>query len=135
MGVVGGAAFVIGTAFWFTWQFVEPAPPGRFVIATGGPDGAYHRYGFGLKDVVAEEGFTLELVNGRDSHRTKRAPPGAGGSHDAGLGPRVQQRYVVAEGGTLSFVGLPGLFSVRTCSPLHHLWHAVPAALSAILGS
>ncbi len=67
LGVVGGTALVIGAAFWFTWQFVEPAPPGRFVMATGASDGAYHRYGLALKDVVAEQGFTLELVNTRGS--------------------------------------------------------------------
>lgn len=55
-GIVGGAALVIGAAFWYTWQFIEPAPPGRFVMATGAPDGAYHRYGIALKDVVAEWG-------------------------------------------------------------------------------
>lgn len=67
LGVVGTASLVIGAAFWFAWQFVEPAPPSRFVMATGAPDGAYHRFGLALKDVVAEKGFTLELVNTRGS--------------------------------------------------------------------
>jgi len=49
--------------FVVAWQFVEPAPPKRLVMATGPVDGAYYRFGLQYRDILARYGIELELVN------------------------------------------------------------------------
>lgn len=50
---------IIG-AFWLAAQFVQPAPPHKMVIATGGAGGGYQRYAAEYKLVLARE--NIELV-------------------------------------------------------------------------
>ncbi|WP_417583099.1 TAXI family TRAP transporter solute-binding subunit [Nitrincola sp.] len=49
--------------FYIAWQFVEPAPPSRFSLATGGSGGAYEQTGQRYAESFADSGFELELVN------------------------------------------------------------------------
>ena len=49
--------------FVVAWQFVEPAPPRRLVMATGSPDGAYHRFGLQYREILDRHNIELELVN------------------------------------------------------------------------
>ena len=55
--VVGVPALVIlVAAFWFTAQFIKPAPPARLVIATGGDGGAYQRFAAQYKPLIERNG-------------------------------------------------------------------------------
>jgi TRAP-type uncharacterized transport system substrate-binding protein len=48
-------------AFWLAAQFIQPAPPARMIISTGGEGGAYQRFAARYKDVLARYG--IELVD------------------------------------------------------------------------
>lgn len=43
------------------WWFVDPAPPRQITLATGSPDGAYHKYGQRLREIVARDGIEIVL--------------------------------------------------------------------------
>ncbi len=57
-GLVGLLALC---AFALAYQFVEPAPAQRLVMATGRADGAYHAFGLRYRERLAEDGIQLEL--------------------------------------------------------------------------
>jgi TRAP transporter TAXI family solute receptor len=63
----GIVAVVIVSAFAFTYQFVEPAPPKSIVMATGAPGGAYELYGEQLANYLATQGIEVELVESAGS--------------------------------------------------------------------
>jgi hypothetical protein len=59
-----GLVFLLAIAgFVVAWQFVEPAPPKHLVMATGSPEGAYHRFGLQYREILARHGIELELLN------------------------------------------------------------------------
>ncbi|MBX2838963.1 MAG: TAXI family TRAP transporter solute-binding subunit [Gammaproteobacteria bacterium] len=58
----GGAAVLVALALWFTYQFVEPAPPRSLSIATGSPEGAYYQYALKMQQAFAEEGIELQII-------------------------------------------------------------------------
>ena len=61
----GGISFVVVTlvlaGFLVAYQFVDPAPPDRIVLATGPDGGAYQRYGDRIADYLAQEGVEVTL--------------------------------------------------------------------------
>lgn len=59
--IVVPALLAVAAGFYIAFLFVEPAPPGRLVLATGGENGAYHHFGTAYRQVLAEEDVTLEL--------------------------------------------------------------------------
>jgi TRAP transporter TAXI family solute receptor len=61
LAVVGPALVLAGIAFYVALQWVEPAPPSRFVIATGRSDGAYHRFAQQYRERLARERMTLDI--------------------------------------------------------------------------
>ena len=58
VGIPTPALLVAG--FWYAAQFIQPAPPNRVVIATGGEGGAYQRFGAAYRPLL--ERFGLEVV-------------------------------------------------------------------------
>jgi len=60
-GLYVPALLVTLIGFVVAYQFVEPAPPDRLTLATGGPDGAYHQFGQRYREILARHGITLEL--------------------------------------------------------------------------
>lgn len=60
--IYGLGALVIGIATWFTFQFIEPAPPRTLTIATGSVDGAYQFFAKRLQRQLAEKEVDLHLV-------------------------------------------------------------------------
>ena len=52
---------VVVAAFWFASRFVRPAPPERFVMATGPQGGAYRAFGERYRDILARDGIAIEL--------------------------------------------------------------------------
>lgn len=62
-GTTFGLGFLlVALAIWFTFQFIEPAPPRQLSIATGNADGAYRRFGQQLSEQLAEHDVTLAVV-------------------------------------------------------------------------
>ena len=58
-----GPAVLLGCiALFITYQFVEPAPPSRVTIATGGPNGAYYAYAQRYREILARDDITLEVL-------------------------------------------------------------------------
>lgn len=55
-------AAIILAAFWFTLQFVGPAPPRKIVMATGAQQGAYTKYAEQYARILARSGVTLEIL-------------------------------------------------------------------------
>jgi len=61
--VVGLPTLVLIVAgFWFTAQFIKPAPPSRLVIATGGEGGAYQRFAAAYKPIIERNGVEFVEV-------------------------------------------------------------------------
>jgi TRAP transporter TAXI family solute receptor len=60
--VWGGSAAVVVVGLILAYQFVEPAPPDRLVLATGDEHGTYHALGLRYREAFAEYGIALELV-------------------------------------------------------------------------
>ncbi|MEM7704666.1 MAG: TAXI family TRAP transporter solute-binding subunit [Pseudomonadota bacterium] len=67
LGSGGLALALVAGGFLLAYQFVEPAPPKELTLATGGPDGAYHKLGQSLATLLAEEGIELRLTTSAGS--------------------------------------------------------------------
>ncbi len=52
---------LIAAAFWLTFRFVQPAPPGSLMMSTGAADGAYHRFALRYQEILARDGVRLDL--------------------------------------------------------------------------
>jgi len=52
---------IAGIGFVVAYQFVEPAPPKKIVIATGGESGAYYQFAQRYATILARNGVTLEV--------------------------------------------------------------------------
>ena len=58
-----GPAVLLGLiALIITYQFVDPAPPDRITIATGGPQGAYYAFAQRYREILARDGVTLDVL-------------------------------------------------------------------------
>ena len=60
--IYGGALILAAAAFFFTYQFVQPAPPDTLSIATGRSDGAYYAYAQQFKKELAKENIELTIL-------------------------------------------------------------------------
>ncbi|MDX1594842.1 MAG: TAXI family TRAP transporter solute-binding subunit [Gammaproteobacteria bacterium] len=63
LAIYGPALLVMLAGFVVAYQFVEPAPPERLTLATGGPGGAYHLFGQRYREQLARHGVEVELRN------------------------------------------------------------------------
>lgn len=54
-------------AFWLAYQFVEPAPPRRLAITSGGETGAYYGFAKRYAAILAKSGVTLEVKSSKGS--------------------------------------------------------------------
>jgi TRAP transporter TAXI family solute receptor len=61
------AAGVLGGALWVTFQYVDPLPPSKVTIASGGPNGAYYGYAEQYAAYFAKQGFELEVLQTKGS--------------------------------------------------------------------
>lgn len=59
--VLGPAVFVTLIGFIIAYQFVDPAPPRKITVATGGLDGAYYLYARRYKELLQRNGVELEV--------------------------------------------------------------------------
>ena len=58
---------IVGIGFAVAYQFVEPAPPKRIVITTGGEAGAYYQFAQRYAAILAKNGITLEVKSSAGS--------------------------------------------------------------------
>jgi len=61
--IFGPAAFLTMIGFIVAYQFVQPAPPKRVVIATGMKEGAYYAFGNAYSEILARDGIALEVLS------------------------------------------------------------------------
>lgn len=58
---------IVGIGFVVAYQFVQPAPPSRIVITTGGEAGAYYQFAKRYAAILARDGITLEVKSSAGS--------------------------------------------------------------------
>lgn len=58
---------IVGIGFVVAYQFVQPAPPKRIVITTGGESGAYYQFAQRYAAILARDGITLEVKSSAGS--------------------------------------------------------------------
>ena len=98
--IVLGGTLAIGIAA--ANRFAGPLPPRRLVMSTGREDGAYFAFAGQYRQVLAEQGFTLDVVPGPGSIETLRRL--TGGTADAGF----------VQGGTARTVDTTGLTALAS---------------------
>lgn len=54
-------------AFWFTYQFVAPAPPSHVVITTGSQTGGYYAFALRYREALKASGIDLEVRSSQGS--------------------------------------------------------------------
>ena len=60
---------ITALGFAVAYQFVEPAPPSRLTISTGGESGAYYAYAKRYAALLAQNGITLEVLTSEGSQQ------------------------------------------------------------------
>ena len=93
---------IVAAGFAIAYQFVEPAPPKRITIATGGASGAYTAFGEAYKTVLAREGIALEV------RQTKGSVENLGLLADTDSGVDV----ALVQGGVGNAASSPGLMGL-----------------------
>lgn len=61
MLIIGPVLLLVAAAVWIALQFVQPAPPKRVVISTGGQSGGYFTLGQKYAAFLKKNGITLEV--------------------------------------------------------------------------
>ncbi len=61
------AVLAVAFAFWFAYQFVEPAPPNQVAITTGSKTGAYYNFAERYAAILAKSGITLKVESSEGS--------------------------------------------------------------------
>src|SRR5512135_3050505 len=51
---------VVGALLWIGFQFLQPLPPRRIVLASGADFGLYHQYAQRYKAILARDGIAVE---------------------------------------------------------------------------
>ncbi len=95
------ALLAAAAAFYVAFLFVEPAPPDRLAIATGGTGGAYHHFAEAYREILAGEDVSLELrpTSGSVENLSLLADPDSGvdvAFVQGGLGDPAAQPDLVA---------------------------------------
>ena len=65
--IVAPAVLAVGFAFWFAYQFVEPAPPSQVTITTGLKTGAYYAFAKRYAAILAKSDITLDVESSAGS--------------------------------------------------------------------
>ncbi len=102
--VLGPAVLATLLGFVIAYQFVDPAPPKRITIATGGADGAYYLFGQRYREILARNGIELEVRATAGSVENLRL---LGGQNDG-----VDVAFV--QGGTAKFSGTRDLLGLAS---------------------
>jgi len=80
--IFGPALIFTLIAFVIAYQFVAPAPPRTITMATGSPAGAYFASGKSYREILAQNGIHLELINTSGSVENLRLLQASSGGAD-----------------------------------------------------
>lgn len=83
--ILAAVAAVLISAFWLTTQRVQPGPPGKIIMATGGSVGSYHELATTWQGELSRHGVDLELRQSAEGFTTLRALLDKGSGIDAGF--------------------------------------------------
>jgi TRAP transporter TAXI family solute receptor len=74
------AAVLVAAALWVSFQFLQPAPPRRIVLASGVAGGLYHQYAQRYRAILARDGVTVEerMTSGAGDNLRLLLDPGSG---------------------------------------------------------
>jgi len=61
LGTLGIPLLIALAGFLIAYQFVDPAPPSEFRLASGDKSGSYYRFGAQYQDFLKQDGVTLKL--------------------------------------------------------------------------
>lgn len=89
----------IAGALWISFQLLEPVPPRRIVLASGGATGLYHQHAVRYRERLAREGVTVEI----------RETQGAGENYALLLDPKSGVDIAFLQGGIARFPEADGL--------------------------
>ena len=98
------ALLVLVAGFLVAFRFVEPPPPSRIVIATGGKVGAYHAFAERYRVILAKQGVELVVRESSGSIENIALLDDANSGVDLGF----------VQGGTGDPVATPGLVSLAS---------------------
>lgn len=78
--IAGPALLLVAFAFWFAYQFVEPAPPASVKMTTGSQSGGYYAFAQKYKKLLADSGVNLEVLSSAGSieNLQRLQTPGSG---------------------------------------------------------
>jgi TRAP transporter TAXI family solute receptor len=97
---------ILVTVFWIAFQFVEPAPPKRFVMTGGSEGGAYEGYAQRYKELLAADRIELVIRPSAGSvENLKRLMDG-----NSGVSAGFVQGGIAKEGDDEELMGLAGLY-------------------------
>ncbi len=63
---------IVVAGFAWAWASLDPPPPSAFSMATGSPEGAYHAFALRYRDILAGQGYELEVVETAGSDENLR---------------------------------------------------------------
>lgn len=71
---------LVAAALWVSFQFLQPAPPRRIVLASGAEGGLYHRHAQRYREILARDGVTVEerMTSGAGDNLRLLLDPGSG---------------------------------------------------------
>ena len=62
LAIYGPALLLLGVAFLVAYQFIDPAPPKRIVLATGSANNAYYAFGLRYREILGRHGIAVEVM-------------------------------------------------------------------------
>ncbi|MCJ2165411.1 TAXI family TRAP transporter solute-binding subunit [Pseudodesulfovibrio sp. S3] len=65
--IYGAAVSVLGGALWVTFQFVQPLPPKKVTMVSGGEGGAYYAFAKQYAQFFKKHGYELEVLTSKGS--------------------------------------------------------------------
>jgi TRAP transporter TAXI family solute receptor len=100
--IIVPALLMIAGIVWFASRYVEPAPPRKIWITTGGPSGGYFATGKRYADILKRSGITLEVL------------PSAGSVENLQRlkDPKLNVDVALLQGGTSNAKESPGIISL-----------------------
>jgi TRAP transporter TAXI family solute receptor len=106
IAVMTPLALIVIAAFWFAYQFVQPAPPKRLTMTTGAEGGAYRAFAERYREILSRNSIDLQLLPSSGSIENLRRLEDENSGVDVGL----VQSGSRSEGDTAGLVSLGSLY-------------------------
>jgi len=78
--VYGGAIILLCSALWLAFQYADPLPPNKIVIAAGSKTGAYYKFARQYAEYCTAQGLEVEILesNGSMDNLARMSEPNSG---------------------------------------------------------